>query len=204
MATAAFGQRAQIPYPNPINHVIIIDQENRTIDNLFGSNAPANQYYLPGLVFATSGKAWTLVNGKKTVITVQSVSLPLPSTVGSNGSVLADDYDPNHSHSLWVTACDAPLKTGSSNTCAMDGFNPSASLAILGRRAVRDRNIRRTPTCSTQMWRHTSRSRRSMATPTICSKPTRGRVIHRIYLRLVERRSRGWGRSRTGLLPKTI
>src|SRR5260370_40151570 len=70
VATAAFGQRAQIPYPNPINHVIIIDQENRTIDNLFGSNAPANQYYLPGLVFATSGKASTLVSGKKTVITV--------------------------------------------------------------------------------------------------------------------------------------
>jgi phospholipase C len=122
-ATLASAQRATIPYPNPINHVIIIDQENRTIDNLLGSNAPANQYYLPGLVFATSGKAWTLVNGKKNVFSVQSVSLPLPSTVGSNGSILADDYDPNHSHSLWVTACDAPIKTDPSNLCAMDGFN---------------------------------------------------------------------------------
>ncbi len=78
VATAAFGQRAQIPYPNPINHVIIIDQENRTIDNLFGSNSPGNSFYLPGLDVVTSGKAWTLVSGKKTVITVQSVSLPLP------------------------------------------------------------------------------------------------------------------------------
>jgi len=123
VATAALAQRALVPYPNPINHVIIIDQENRTIDNLFGSNSPGNSFYLPGLDVVTSGKAWTLVSGKKTVITVQSVSLPLPSTVGSSGSILADDYDPNHSHSLWVTACDAPLKTGSSNTCAMDGFN---------------------------------------------------------------------------------
>jgi phospholipase C len=35
MASAA---GAQITYPNPINHVIVIDQENRTTDNLFGSN----------------------------------------------------------------------------------------------------------------------------------------------------------------------
>src|SRR5208282_3828765 len=41
---------AQIPYPNPINHVILIDQENRTVDNLLGSNSPLHQFYLPGLV----------------------------------------------------------------------------------------------------------------------------------------------------------
>ncbi len=114
---------AQIIYPNPINHVIIIDQENRTTDNLFGSNSPSNQYYLPGLVTATSGQAWTIVNGKKTIITVPSVSLPLPSTVGSKGSIAADDYDPVHGHSQWVTACDAAVKTDPSNLCAMDGFN---------------------------------------------------------------------------------
>ena len=121
LAAAVAG--GQIIYPNPINHVIIIDQENRTIDNLFGSNSPSNHFYLPGLDVATSGKAWMLSNGKKTVFTVSSVVLPLASTVGSKGSILADDYDPNHSHSLWVTACDAPLKTDPSNLCAMDGFN---------------------------------------------------------------------------------
>ena len=114
---------AQVPYPNPINHVIIIDQENRTVDNLFGSNSPANQYYLPGLEFATSGNAYTISNGKKTVFTVQSVSLPLASLAGSSGSIAADDYDPNHSHSSWVTACDAPLETDPSTMCALDGFN---------------------------------------------------------------------------------
>jgi len=114
---------AQIPYPNPINHVIIIDQENRTIDNLFGSNSPKNKFYIPGLDVATSGQAYTLVNGKKVVTTVQSVSIPLPSASGSAGSIEADDYDPGHSHTQWGKACDAPVLTGASNTCLMDGFN---------------------------------------------------------------------------------
>lgn len=114
---------AQISYPNPINHVIIIDQENRTIDNLFGSNSPSNPFYLPGLVFATSGKAYTNVNGKKTVFTVQSVATPLSSVVGSGDSQPAYDYDPKHSHSSWSAACDAPVVTDPSNLCAMDGFN---------------------------------------------------------------------------------
>jgi phospholipase C len=114
---------AQIVYPNPINHVIVIDQENRTIDNLFGSNSAANQYYLPGLVFSTSGRAYKIVQGKKTVFTVQAVSIPLPSILNSKGSILADDYDPEHSHSMWGKACDAPIITDPSNDCTMDGFN---------------------------------------------------------------------------------
>jgi len=120
LAGSAF---AQIPYPNPINHVIIIDQENRTLDNLLGSNSPSNPFYLPGLVFSTSGQAYTIVNGKKNVFTVQSVATPLSSVVGAGDSEPAFDYDPGHSHSLWVDACDAPAKTDPSTMCAMDGFN---------------------------------------------------------------------------------
>jgi phospholipase C len=120
---AATAACAQIIYPTPIKHVIVVDQENRTTDNLFGSNSPSNQYYLPGLVFATSGQAYTTTNGKKTTFTVQSVALPLPSTVGSPGSIDADDYDPGHSHTLWGVACDAPVITDPSSSCAMDGFN---------------------------------------------------------------------------------
>ncbi|HWY19689.1 MAG TPA: alkaline phosphatase family protein [Candidatus Acidoferrum sp.] len=114
---------AQIPYPNPINHVILIDQENRTPDNLFGSNSSSNPFYLPGAVVATSGKAYIIANGKKNVITVKSVSAPLSSVVGVGGSLPGFDYDPGHSHSLWLSACDAPVKTDPSNLCAMDGFN---------------------------------------------------------------------------------
>jgi len=122
-ATVASAQRAQIPYPNPINHVIIIDQENRTIDNLLGSNSSANQYYLPGLVFTTTGRAYKVVNGKKTQFSVPAVSIPLPSVLNSKGSILADDYDPEHSHAMWGSACDAPVITDPSNLCRMDGFN---------------------------------------------------------------------------------
>jgi phospholipase C len=121
LATSLAG--AQIIYPTPINHVIVIDQENRSVDNVFGSNSPANQYYLPGLVFSTSGQAYTISNGKKTVFTVQAVPLPLASTPGSAGSIDADDYDPGHSHKNFLSACDAPSITDPSNLCVMDGFN---------------------------------------------------------------------------------
>jgi len=120
MAAMAGGQ---VPYPNPIKHVILIDQENRTVDNLFGSNSPANQYYLPGRVFSTSGQAYTITKGIKTVFTVPAVALPMASTLNSAGSIDADDYDPSHSHTSWGAACDAPLITDPSNLCAMDGFN---------------------------------------------------------------------------------
>jgi len=114
---------AQITYPNPINHVIVIDQENRTLDNLFGSNSPGNQYYLPGLDVSTTGLAYTIVKGKKTVFNVQLVPSPLSSLVGIGDSQPGFDYDPGHSHTLWIDACDALVKTDPSNQCAMDGFN---------------------------------------------------------------------------------
>ncbi len=120
MATAAC---AQIPYPNPINHVIVIDQENRTLDNLLGSNSPSNQFYLPGLVFSTSGQAYTITNKVKSVFTVQAVSIPLASKLGTGDSIPADDYDPGHGHVAWRNACDAPVITDPSTDCLMDGFN---------------------------------------------------------------------------------
>ncbi len=114
---------AQIPYPYPINHVIVIDQENRSVDNLFGSNSPNNQFYLPGLVFSTTGKAYTKLNGTKNVFTVHAVSIPLASALRTGDSVEADDYDPGHGHRSWEQACDAPVITDPSNDCLMDGFN---------------------------------------------------------------------------------
>ena len=121
--TGSLVASAQITYPNPINHVIIIDQENRTTDNLFGSNSPSNQYYLPGLDVSTSGAAYTVAKGKKTVFSVPLVPEPLSSLVGVGDSEPGFDYDPGHSHTLWIDACDAPVETDPSNQCAMDGFN---------------------------------------------------------------------------------
>src|ERR1700689_1778390 len=77
---------AQITYPNPIDHVIIVYQENRSVDNLFGSNSPSNQYYLPGLVVSQTGQAYTITNGKKTVFSVPLTPIPLSSVVGSGDS----------------------------------------------------------------------------------------------------------------------
>jgi phospholipase C len=120
-STAAFGQ---IPHPNPINHVVIIYQENRTVDNLFGSNSPTNQYYLPGLDIATTGRAHIMVDGKKSAFNVLSVPIPLASRLGTADSIEADDYDLDHSHEpAFVNACDAPAITDPSTKCAMDGFN---------------------------------------------------------------------------------
>jgi len=129
VATAAW---AQITYPTPIQHVILIDQENRTVDNLFGSNSPSNKYYLPGLVFSTTGQAYTITQGKKTVFTVQAVSIPLATVLGSPGSKPADDYDPDHSHTGWGLACDAPVITDPSTACAMDGFNHVTVTCLTG------------------------------------------------------------------------
>lgn len=123
---------AQISYPNPINHVILVVQENRTVDNLLGSNSSSNQYYLPGLVFSTTGQAYTITSGKKTVFTVQAVPIPLASTLGGGDSLDADDYDPSHSHKSWNAACDSPLITDPSTDCAMDGFNQVAVACLTG------------------------------------------------------------------------
>lgn len=123
-AGAQAPAQGQIPYPNPINHVVIIDQENRSMDNLFGSNSPSNPYYLPGMDVATTGKGSTIANGVKTVFNINSVAIPLPSIPSAQGSIEADDYDPIHSHEpAFTTSCDAPLITDPSNDCAMDGFN---------------------------------------------------------------------------------
>lgn len=120
-ATCALGQ---IPYPNPIAHVVVIVQENRTVDNLFGSNSPANQYYLPGLVSSTVGKAYQTTNGVNTTFNVQAVPIPLSSIPGDGDSVDADDYDPVHAHEpSWIAACHAPSPLDPSTKCAMDGFN---------------------------------------------------------------------------------
>jgi phospholipase C len=125
-STVAFRPVAVQSQASPFNHIIVIDQENRSLDNLLGSNSPSNQYYLPGLDVSTTAKVYTIVNGKKEVSTVAALPLPLASENGSAGSILADNYDPNHDHLGWTLQCDAPKSTDPSTQCAMDGFNQVA------------------------------------------------------------------------------
>jgi phospholipase C len=131
-STVAFHPVAVQSQASPINHIIVIDQENRSVDNLFGSNSPSNKYYLPGLVFSTTGKAYKIVNGQKQVFNVTAVPIPLASSPGSAGSILADDYDPNHARQAWQLDCDAPNLTDPSTKCAMDGFNQLAVYCNVG------------------------------------------------------------------------
>jgi phospholipase C len=111
--------RAQIQSPNPIKHVVIIVQENRTPDNLFGSNSPSNPYYLPGADLATSGMAYSGSGIHKKVFPVPLISIPLASIYNLGDNKPADDYNPDHSHPSWLKMCDL----GTSGSCAMDGAN---------------------------------------------------------------------------------
>jgi phospholipase C len=118
-ALAVPTSHAQIQYPNPIQHVVIIVQENRTPDNLFGSNSPANQYYIQGGDLASSGLAYSGSGSKKKVTTVPLISIPLASLYGSGDSNPADDYNPDHSHPSYVSMCDL----SAAGVCQMDGAN---------------------------------------------------------------------------------
>ncbi len=89
----------KIPYPNPIKHVVLIIQENRTPDNLFHALLT-----YPGVIpgrydLASSGLA--LVNGQDQVIQLTSAPLGL-------------DYDLSHSHVAFESMWD---------NGAMDGAN---------------------------------------------------------------------------------
>ncbi len=78
-AALAYAQTNNIPQ---VQHVIVVIQENRTPDNLFGSDAFANQRQLPGADLVQSG------NCSK----AGQQSLPLMSIA------LGDNCDPNHGH----------------------------------------------------------------------------------------------------------
>jgi hypothetical protein len=77
-ATLAHTQSNNIPQ---VQHVIVVIQENRTPDNLFGSDAFATQRQLPGADLATSGKC----EKDPYVLPLQPIAL-------------RDNCDPDHGH----------------------------------------------------------------------------------------------------------
>ena len=79
-----------------IKHVVIIFQENRTVDNLFHDQVLMNR----GADIATQGKTST---GQTVPLTPVSLVVP---------------YDMSHTHEAFLEACDYNPAT---NTCAMDG-----------------------------------------------------------------------------------
>lgn len=86
-----------------IKHVVLIVQENRSFDNLFGT--------FPGVDGATSGYYLKKSNGKyvKTKVTLKE-------------QPLAGGFDINHASSAYNYACDGK-NTYPKTHCDMDGFN---------------------------------------------------------------------------------
>ena len=90
------GTLARAQYTNtPFQHVILLMQENRGVDNLFGSDAFNKPRRLPKAELATQG----LCHGQKI-------------TLGNKGAIDAC-FDPQHFHGAWL---------GGFNNGAMDGF----------------------------------------------------------------------------------
>jgi phospholipase C len=77
--TLAYAQNV----PNtPFQHVIVVIQENRTPDNLFGSDAFASQRQLPGTDLTAAGQCYNV----------------LPYTVTLQPINLGNPCNPDHSH----------------------------------------------------------------------------------------------------------
>jgi hypothetical protein len=82
-------------YPNtPIQHVIVVIQENRTPDNLFGADAPL---IARGAHLASSGSC-------------QGASVTL------TASPLGACFDPSHEHEAWVSSFDGGAMDGACTT----------------------------------------------------------------------------------------
>jgi len=85
---------AQIPYPNPLKHIVVIVQENRTPDNLFGAFLNWPGINPMNYDIATSG----LAQGY--------------GTVQLTPVALANDYDPIHNHSAFELMYDGGKMDG--------------------------------------------------------------------------------------------
>ncbi len=93
-AVPALAQTNNIPQ---IQHVIIVIQENRTPDNLFGSDAFNSQRQLPGADLVQNGQCYSVA----------------PYTVPLQSINLGNSCDPDHSHE--------PSWASTYNGGAMDG-----------------------------------------------------------------------------------
>jgi phospholipase C len=105
---AAFAQ-GTIQYPNPIKHVVLIIQENRTPDNLFHGLLTYPGINPTNYDLASSGLA--LVNGQEQTITLTPVRL-------------ATDFDLGHAHADFFVMYDSGKMDGANQI--PDSCNPHA------------------------------------------------------------------------------
>ena len=98
--------QAQLPFPNPFRHVVVIVQENRTPDNLF-----RGLLSWPGINPANYDIATYGVNSKGAIIPLSPISLGI-------------SYDLSHAHSAFVSMynngkMDGADKIACSGTCTV-------------------------------------------------------------------------------------
>ena len=108
--------------PNtPFRHIIVVVQENRSPDNLFGSNGTSTLQLPPGADLATSGKCSS------------------GSSITLRPMMLGDACDPNHSHQHgWLPTYDKG---------AMDERAPSVHQpATMARSPIRSTPMSSSPT----------------------------------------------------------
>jgi phospholipase C len=103
---AALATTAQpnccISIQSPITHIVIIDQENRSFNNIFMG--------LPG---ATTASTYTDPQGNVWPVSPMGLTQAYPSQS-------PDAYDPNHENNGFVADCN---NGGGLSTCPMNGFN---------------------------------------------------------------------------------
>ena len=104
LSGAPLPAKAQTPASTPIQHVVIIFQENRTPDNLFQD---------PVLIARGADIAGSGVNSKGQTIPLGQIDL---GTAGAN----PDNYDLEHTHRAFTLMCDLNTSTGG---CRMNGAN---------------------------------------------------------------------------------
>jgi phospholipase C len=101
---------AKIPYPNPLKHIILVIQENRSPDNLFHTLLTYPGINAANYDLASSGLA--LVNGQQEVITLTQRSL-------------GTDYDLGHSHTSFSSMWDDGKMDGAN--LILDTCSPGAT-----------------------------------------------------------------------------
>ena len=102
----------------PFKHVIIVVQENRTPDNLFGSDAQSGSPQLPGADLATQANC----NGTLSSLTNYQLN-SCPDIDHGHGW---DDQAPNkdYEHDAWITTYDAGKMDGACNVTLLCGKSP--------------------------------------------------------------------------------
>ena len=156
------GPTATPPPSNPIQHVVVLVQENRSFNNLF-AGFPGADTAMKGLCKPAPHATWCKTQRE----------VPLKSITLEKGTGVFRGTDICHSHGCFEIECDA----NASNVCQMDGFD---LIAIGETSNGRPAKLFRTPTSIAPKRNRTGIWHVNTLWPTRCSSRKRPRVSSRI------------------------